>query len=167
VPEIQEVFGPCAAAALYHRKNFLRIGGFDERFFTYHEDVDLAFRLRRAGGTCIQNNLAIVDHVSSGIAGRASEFAVYHGTRNRVWTFLKNTPRVLLPVLLPAHIATNIFTLIWSLFRKGRFKPTLRGMMHGFFKYPCGGREKRVISIASLLSVYTWSPRKVYRRRIP
>ncbi len=163
----REVFGPCAAAALYHRETFLRLGGFDERFFTYHEDVDLAYKMRRDGGICIQNNMAVVDHISSGIAGRASEFAVYHGTRNRVWTFLKNTPRILLPVLLPAHIATNLFTLTWSAFRKGRFKPTFKGVLHGFFKYPWGGRVTRHASISSLLKIMTWSPRKVYRRRVP
>jgi len=167
VPDFQEVFGPCGAAALYDRKTFLRLGGLDERFFTYHEDVDIAYRMRRDGGKSIQNNLAIVDHVSSGISGRASEFAVYYGTRNRIWTFLKNTPRPLMPILLPAHIATNLFTLGWSSFRKGRFGPTFRGVRDGFFKYPKGGRTKRKVGLYDLMRVFTWSPRKVYRRRIP
>jgi len=45
--------------------------------------------MRLAGGRCIQSASAIIDHVSSGISGRASDFAVYHGTRNRIWTFFK------------------------------------------------------------------------------
>ena len=44
-----EVFGPCAAAALYRREAFDEVGGFDEQYFCYFEDVDLAFRLRLRG----------------------------------------------------------------------------------------------------------------------
>ena len=47
-----EVFGACAAAALYRRDALLEVGGFDERFFAYLEDVDLALRLRLAGWRC-------------------------------------------------------------------------------------------------------------------
>src|SRR5690349_18314790 len=47
--ESGEIFGACAAAALYAREAFLHVGGFDEDFFSYHEDVDLSFRLRLQG----------------------------------------------------------------------------------------------------------------------
>ena len=71
-PDTAEVFGPCAAASMYHAETFKRLGGFDERFFCYHEDVDMAFRMRLAGGVCVQSAEAIIDHVSSGISGRAN-----------------------------------------------------------------------------------------------
>ena len=48
----EEVFGACAGAALYRRNAVLALGGFDERYFAYLEDVDLALRLRLAGWTC-------------------------------------------------------------------------------------------------------------------
>lgn len=47
-----EIFGACAGAALYRRDAVLAVGGFDERFFAYLEDVDLALRLRLAGWRC-------------------------------------------------------------------------------------------------------------------
>ena len=47
-----EVFGACAGAALYRRDAVLAVGGFDERYFAYLEDVDLALALRRAGWRC-------------------------------------------------------------------------------------------------------------------
>ena len=50
-----EVFGACAAAALYDREAFKEVGGFEESYFCYFEDVDLSFKLRLAGlsGACM------------------------------------------------------------------------------------------------------------------
>ena len=171
-PSTSYVFGPCAAAALYHRETFLRLGGFDERFFCYHEDVDLALRMRLAGGECIQSADAIVDHVSSGISNQVSGFAVYYGTRNRIWTFVKSMPLSLLILLAPLHIFANLAYLIWSIFRPGRFKPTLRGIWHGL-----GGltemlasrkdvQRHKTIAASDLFSALTFNPIKVMRRGV-
>ncbi|WP_281684913.1 glycosyltransferase family 2 protein, partial [Thalassobaculum salexigens] len=85
-----EVFGPCAAAALYRRDAFEAVGGFCERFFCYYEDVDLALRLRRAGWRSVITPWAIVRHVGSG--STSSDFVLRHATRNRVWTYLRGMP---------------------------------------------------------------------------
>lgn len=165
------VFGPCAAAALYDRDTFLRLGGFDERFFCYHEDVDLAFRMQLAGGDCVQSHTAIVDHVSSAIASSVPNFAVYHGTRNRIWTFVKNMPLPLLILLLPAHIIANLAYLLWAAFR-GRFRATWRGIWDAILGLPQTFRDRklvkahRTISSFALLAKFTWSPVKVLTRGI-
>jgi N-acetylglucosaminyl-diphospho-decaprenol L-rhamnosyltransferase len=44
--------GPCGGAAAYRTGAFREVGGFDETFFAYWEDVDLAIRLRLAGWRC-------------------------------------------------------------------------------------------------------------------
>ena len=107
-----EIMGPCAAGALYRREDFLRVGGFDERFFCYCEDIDLALRLQLAGRTSRRVAGAVLRHAGSGTTGRVSEFTLYHGHRNRVWTFLKNTPGGWLWLFLPYHVAANLW-LIW------------------------------------------------------
>lgn len=162
----RESFAPCGAGALLHKDTFLRLGGFDESFFCYHEDVDLAYRMRLDGGICIQSAEAKIDHISSGISGRASDFAIYHGTRNRIWTFLKNTPTGLLFFLLPGHLMMNLLMFIWSIFRSKRAKPTWRGMRDGFFTKPQSSSTstKRKISYYALLRSFVWSPIKVKKR---
>ena len=107
-----EIMGPCAAGALYRRSDFMAIGGFDERFFCYCEDIDLALRLRLAGRGSRRVAGAVLLHAGSGTTGRVSDFTLYHGHRNRVWTFLKNTPGLWLWLFLPYHLAANLW-LIW------------------------------------------------------
>ncbi len=111
--EPQEVFSPCGAAALYPRQAFLDAGGFDEDFFSYHEDVDLGFRLRLRGLSCMLVPQAIVHHVGSASTGKKSDFSVYYGHRNLVWTYFKDMPSLLFWLYLPLHIFVNLFFLIY------------------------------------------------------
>jgi GT2 family glycosyltransferase len=162
----RETFGPCGAGAFYDRAVFQALGGFDESFFCYHEDVDLAFRIRLAGYRCVQSADTIIDHVSSAISGRASDFAVYHGTRNRIWTFFNNMPGPLLLLLTLPHITANLAFLAVSIFRKGRFKPTFRGMRDGFFTRPQSRppRLNRDAKLSDILRAMGWNPLKVVKR---
>ncbi|MDP1615663.1 MAG: glycosyltransferase family 2 protein, partial [Methylococcales bacterium] len=83
---VEEVFSACPAAALYSREEFLKIGGFDEDYFSYFEDVDLGFRLRLQGQKCLYVPAAIVHHVGSASTGKRSDFSVHYGYRNMIWT---------------------------------------------------------------------------------
>jgi GT2 family glycosyltransferase len=107
----EEVFGPCAASALYRRSAVVEVGGMDESFFCYFEDVDLAFRLRLAGHRCLYVPEAAVRHVGSAISGRRSDFSIYHGHRNLEWTFWKNMPASLLARYWPHHLALNAVSI--------------------------------------------------------
>jgi len=109
-----ETSSACAAAALYRRKAFLEVGGFDEKFFCYVEDVDLGLRLRRAGHTAIFVPDAVVEHASK---NSRSDFAVYHGHRNIVWCFFKNTPANLFPYLILLHIIKTFIGLFICVLR--------------------------------------------------
>jgi GT2 family glycosyltransferase len=109
----QEVFSASAAAALYRRDAFLDVGGFDERFFCYLEDIDLGFRLRLRGAACLYVPGAVAQHVGSAVTGRASDFSVYHAQRNMVWTFAKDMPGPLFWLYLPQHVLLNLLAIAW------------------------------------------------------
>ncbi|MCX5848702.1 MAG: glycosyltransferase family 2 protein [Deltaproteobacteria bacterium] len=112
--ESKEIFSPCAAAALYRRNVVETAGGFDEDFFCYFEDVDLGFRLRLTGHRCLLVPEAVAYHIGSATTGgRRSDFAVYHGHRNLVWTYVKNMPGALFWLMLPLHIVLNLITIVW------------------------------------------------------
>ncbi len=112
----RNVISACAAAAAYPRHAFEQVGGFDEDFFAYMEDVDLDLRLRLAGYPCLYLPDAVVHHVGSGSTGSRSEFSIFYGQRNLVWAFAKNMPGLLFWLLLPAHLLVNLGYLLAGLF---------------------------------------------------
>jgi GT2 family glycosyltransferase len=160
-PPDGEIFGACAAAALYRRTDFIALGGFDERFFCYCEDVDLSLRLRLSGKISMRASKAIIYHAGSGTTGRNSEFTLFYGNRNRIWTFVKNTPWHWLWILLPYHIAFNTMFLI-SAYRRGYASPILRGYvaaLKGIAPFLNESRHlKPAISARALLPYVSWAP---------
>ncbi len=107
----EEVFGPCAGAALYRMSMLGQAGLFDDSFFAYMEDVDLAFRCRLKGWKCLYVPDAVAYHYHGGTAGYMSDFSVYYGNRNIVWNFVKNYPPALLLLSLPWAIGRNLAVL--------------------------------------------------------
>jgi GT2 family glycosyltransferase len=138
------VFAACAGAAFYRRAAFIEAGGFCERYFCYYEDVDLGFRLRLLGHQCKFIPEAVVHHEGSALAGKGSEFSVYHVHRNFVWTFFRNMPGSLLWRYLPAHLAANLAS-IFVFVRKGQGRVILRAKWHALRGLPRTLRERRLI----------------------
>lgn len=89
----EEVFGPCGGAALYRREALDAVGGLDEAYYAYYEDVDWAFRAQLAGYRCRYVPRAIVYHRGSATLGRGmTEFNCYQLWRNPIWLIVKCYP---------------------------------------------------------------------------
>ncbi len=144
VVEQREIFAPCAAAAMYSNAALRDVGGFDESFFCYGEDVDLAFRLRLRGFRCLLAPLSIAAHEGSGIAGRASEFAIYHGDRNLIWVYFKNMTNPYVWIFLPLHLALNIARL-FVLTARGKSRVIWRAKLDAIRALPRILRARAVI----------------------
>ena len=103
------IFSACGAAAFFRKADLEAIGGFDEDFFCYCEDVDLGFRLWLEGRECRFVPDAVVRHRGAGSTGDShSDFAVYHGHRNLTWVYIKNMPGILFWIFLPLHLILNL-----------------------------------------------------------
>ncbi len=125
-----EVFSACGAAHLIARDLFLGLGGFDERFFCYCEDVDLGYRLRLIGEATLFVPQAVVSHVGSAVLGARSDFALYHGAKNRLWLLIKNSPWPLVPVVALLHLPVMALLMVMHAVR-GEARPVLRGIVVG------------------------------------
>lgn len=107
------MFAPCAASAAYSRAALRDVGCFDEDYFCYNEDIDLGFRLRLAGYQCLHVRESVSYHEGSAITERESDFSIFYGHRNLVWTYFKNMPIKSLWLYLPQHILLNIVSLAY------------------------------------------------------
>ena len=89
---VQEVLFASAGAALFRRDVFLEEGGFDEKFFMYHEDVDLCWRFWIRGLRVLTAPAALAYHHWAG-STRQAEGLMWReiiGERNNMRTLIKN-----------------------------------------------------------------------------
>lgn len=166
-----QCFSPCAAAAIWKRERFAELGGFEESFNSYYEDVDLGFRHRLLGGTTIQLAKAIVHHRGSGSSSRYSDYAVFHGIRNRLWAYIRLMPSWTFWLFLSVHFLATI--LLWghSAFR-GAGKAYGRGLWAGIkgigiaFEQRAEIQTSRSVKVSDLLRQMSWSPMALLMRQI-
>jgi GT2 family glycosyltransferase len=96
---LRGVIGPCGGGALYRVAAIESVPGpFDERFFLYYEDADLALRLKRRGWRTVTSDLVTVEHRRAGLgslattpAGAAAAAALAH-RQSSYELFLRNSP---------------------------------------------------------------------------
>jgi GT2 family glycosyltransferase len=150
--EAREIFSPCAAAALYRKHAVLAVGGFDEDYFCFGEDVDLGYRLRLAGhgARCVPD--AVVDHVGGG--STPGDVATYFGHRNVVWTLVKNTPGPLLVISLLGHLCQSILVGVVLGFR-GRGRAFVRGKQEAVRGLAAAFRKRRFVQSGRKVSTWT------------
>ena len=165
----EEIFAPSGAACLYDAALFRKLGGFEERFFCYNEDVDFGFRARLMDERAVLVHDATILHEGSGVTGRRSGFTVYHGTRNRIWTFIRCVPAPLIWLMFPVHVLANLLFLVRAL-PLGVAGPYWRGMIDGFFKaesaWAARGKlqESRIMSWRAIAGMMTFSLGKLLMR---
>jgi GT2 family glycosyltransferase len=138
----REVFGVCGAACLLRRELFAELGGYDESYVSFYEDVDLNVRARIAGRRFAYVPEAVVWH-----AGNASWQVAFDRpgaenarlvARNRIATWAKFMPLTSVPRILAVEAASLVRAA-----RQGRLGATLRGKLEGLSRLPRSLRERR------------------------
>ncbi|PKP61969.1 glycosyltransferase family 2 protein [Candidatus Atribacteria bacterium HGW-Atribacteria-1] len=151
--QVKEIFGVCAGAALYRREMLTQIGLFDEDFFAYYEDVDLALRARLAGWKSMYVPKAIVYHVHSATFGKNSPFKLYFLTRNEYYYKIKNLPTSILIRFLmikPIVVALRILGFIKNK-EVQLIKPYMRGNFDAFKNIPKMFKKRKKIRSTQII----------------
>ncbi len=127
-----EIFGPCAAAALYRSRVLREIGLLDEDFFIIYEDLDLSWRIQLAGYKSVLIPNSIVYH-NRGISGKTlnnrkkifkPSLKTYHANKNWINIILRYYPmQYILYVLLksPKQFFQPIFLSLYYVWRQNQW----------------------------------------------
>lgn len=120
------VYGACAGAALYRRAMLDEIGLFDENYFAFYEDADLAWRAHNARWETIFVPSARVYHQHGASFGKIAPRKTYLLARNRWWTLFKDEPMLSLIIRLPLIALLDVGSLLRSA-RRGHFTEAWQG----------------------------------------
>jgi GT2 family glycosyltransferase len=112
----KEIFGVTGGACLFSREMVedLMVGGsfFDPRFFSYYEDVDVAFRARLKGWRALLVPAPVVRHHGSGTGSRQLHRKVFMLERNHWMYVIKNVPIRIFIARLPQFIRKRVSRIV-------------------------------------------------------
>jgi hypothetical protein len=137
----------CAAgtACAYRRSLLQELGGFDEDFFGFLEDVDLSLRAQLRGRRCLYVPGAVVVHQGGAtFRARGSKEVLRLITRNQIWVVVKNYPGMALWRALPRIL---LFQFLWMVMMLARgFALTyMRGLLGALWGLPRMLRKRRQV----------------------
>jgi len=147
----REVFGVCGAACLLRRELFTALGGYDESFFSFYEDVDLNMRARVGGWRFEYVPEAVVWHVGNASwlaeAARPGAWNARLVARNRIVTQARFMPAAALPWVAAVEVGA-----LARAAAQGRLGATVRGKLEGVGRLPSALRERRRLAAQGDLS---------------
>jgi GT2 family glycosyltransferase/glycosyltransferase involved in cell wall biosynthesis len=148
--EPYEVFGATGGAALFRREMLDQVGGFDQSFFAYFEDADLAWRARLHAWRALYAPRAVVYHHHSATAQHGSPTKLYLVGRNRIRTLAKNASNGMLVLNAPWILAYDAAYVVYASL-SGRTLAALRGRLDGLREWRTyrrtGAAHRRPLSL--------------------
>ncbi len=102
--EPAEIFWASGAALFLRTELYRQLGGLDDEFFAHMEEIDLCWRIRRAGYQIMYEPQSTVFHVGGGSLERDNPNKLYLNFRNNGRMLVKNLPATRLIWLLPLRL---------------------------------------------------------------
>ncbi|MEM0961275.1 MAG: glycosyltransferase family 2 protein [Bacteroidota bacterium] len=90
--DARDIFWATGAALAVQRRAFENAGGFDEWFEMHMEEIDLCWRLQRAGGRIRVEPASEVYHLGGASLPQGNPRKTYYNVRNSLVTLVKNLP---------------------------------------------------------------------------
>jgi len=130
-----EVFGPCGAGAIYWRKALEVAGKFNEDFFFFYEDLELAFRLQLNGFKSLYLPSITIFHHRSLTMDKYFDQKVYQAIRNSILTLISSMPFELLKEY-KIEIIKFYLKLLKIIAKKGYLLTVVKALLAVLYKLP-------------------------------
>ena len=129
----KRIFSACGGASLYRKSILDEIGGFDENFFAYFEDVDLSWRANNAGYQNVLCPAARCYHICGASTGavKYNAFKSQQSGRNSILLPLKNEPLLML-ILNFIPLALGYLLKCYKFHKQGFGEAWDKGMREAF-----------------------------------
>ena len=141
----QVVFGVSAAAGFYRRAALDEAGLFPEEFGSYFEDVDLAFRLQRAGWRAMFEPRSRVLHHVSASHGTTRRRLLEQQSCNEERVFWRNVPGRDLRQAAPKHAAV-LLGKAWKRWHEGALTPWIFGRLRVLLEAATLNRQRQALA---------------------
>lgn len=105
--DIRPVFWSSGACMMIRSSLFHESGGFDEDFFAHMEEIDLCWKLQRAGSAVYYCGQSTVYHLGAGTLGYGSPRKAFFNFRNGLTMMVKHYSSTELITRLPVRVALD------------------------------------------------------------
>ena len=123
------------AAIFIKKENYLRVGGFDEKIFLYHEDDDLSLRLKKEIGPLIYYPKALISHQDGSSSPRSPYIAAlkgFHMGKSRIYAMRKyNIKNYKIKCIFLAFFQLFSLEMIYSHRKRSKYLAFFKGVING------------------------------------
>jgi GT2 family glycosyltransferase len=103
----EEIFWASGAAMFIRKSAFVKAGGFDGYFFAHQEEIDLCWRMQKAGYKIVSCPASIVYHIGGGTLSKDNPRKIYLNFRNNLIMLWKNLSMGQVLWILPFRFALD------------------------------------------------------------
>ncbi len=156
--QVTEIFWASGACMAVRAPLYKTFGGFDDDFFAHMEEIDLCWRLKRAGYKIMFTPKSVVYHFGGGTLGYQSPYKAYLNFRNNYYLLLKNENTLRLAYIIPLRFMMDgLAATTFLMQRKWLHAQAVVGAFFSFFLALVTFIKKR-IEINSLIEKVRISP---------
>ncbi len=139
---VSEIFWASGAAMLVRSQLYHHLEGLDEDYFAHQEEIDLCWRVKRAGYKIMVQPASIIYHYGGGTLDYGNSKKVYLNFRNSLFNLIKNMPPSKLYWMIPLRLILDALAGVLFL-SKGEFSSILAIIKAHFSMYKNYGKFVR------------------------